>query len=355
MVTRYGTAAADNITGTNETDAIFTLAGNDTVHAGGGFDFMDGGLGDDWLYGGLDADQILGGAGNDRLFGEAGADVLRGDDGADKLYGGSGDDLAFGGAGNDQLQGGPGNDLLDGGLGNDILTGNAGVNRLFGGGGNDLMIVDQGSASIRTDEFGETLYDGGTGTDTLRIVQQTKPANPEVNIRFESEFGGHISYLSPQSTTEYSTGVFRDVEKFEMAAGSGPLYLDGHLAQSFEVTGSQFNDSFVLGQFRSVVRGGAGDDRFSDEGGNDTLISDPNDNDRFVYGGDSKTAGFDTITGFNGAGQAGGDVIELNGPTVGLLEVFEVKGQTWFYHDDSDQSIIVDAVGLKEDVDYFFI
>ena len=47
-------------------------------------------------------------------------------------------------------------------------------------------------------------------------------------------------------------------------------------------------------------------------------------------------------------------MIELTEPVVGLLEVFEVKGQTWFYHDNSDQSIIVDAVGLKQDLDYFF-
>ena len=88
-----------------------------------------------------------GGAGNDVLRGTGGADWMSGGAGDDTLNGLGGNDLLFGGAGRDTLDGGSGSDVVDGGLGDDLLIYKFGENK--------------GAYDV---------YNGGVGTDTLRLV-----------------------------------------------------------------------------------------------------------------------------------------------------------------------------------------
>jgi Ca2+-binding RTX toxin-like protein len=87
--------------------------------------------------------------------------------------------------------------------------------------------------------------------------------------------------------------------------------------------------------------GGAGDDDLTGGPGADTY------NVTFSNLGE----GDDTITGFSGAGHAGGDVLNIG---VDVDTVTHSGGQTVFTYEDGG-SITVDAVGLVENQDYFFV
>ncbi len=90
-----GTAGADTLTGTPETDVICGKGGNDRIRGGAGDDIVNGGPGNDRLEGAAGDDTLTGGAGSDLMFGANGNDALRSRDGI------SGNDLVHGGAGAD--------------------------------------------------------------------------------------------------------------------------------------------------------------------------------------------------------------------------------------------------------------
>ncbi len=87
-------------------------------------------------------------------------DILIGSSGADTLRGSAGNDQVSGGDGNDTLDGGLGNDNLDGGGGNDSIAAGGGQDQLLGGPGNDKF-------TFLTTQAQPTMFDGGTGTDTV--------------------------------------------------------------------------------------------------------------------------------------------------------------------------------------------
>jgi Ca2+-binding RTX toxin-like protein len=132
-----GTAAGEQLLGTNGRDLIHGLGGNDTIFGFGGDDKFVGGDGDDYLSGGNGS---FSGSGNDILIGGAGVDTLVGEDG---------NDLLLGGAGNDKYvwQAGSGSDVIDNtGGGTDWLFFN-GVNRTrlsFHRSGDDLIVLVDG-------------------------------------------------------------------------------------------------------------------------------------------------------------------------------------------------------------------
>jgi len=129
-----GTAAGEQLLGTNGRDLIHGLGGDDTIFGFAGDDKFDGGDGDDYLSGGNGS---FSGSGNDILIGGAGADTLVGEDGDDLLLGGAGDDSYVWQAGSDS-------DVIDNtGGGMDWLFFN-GVDRTrlsFHQSGNDLIIL----------------------------------------------------------------------------------------------------------------------------------------------------------------------------------------------------------------------
>ena len=95
-----GTAAGEQLLGTNDRDLVRGLGGNDTVFGFNGDDKLDGGDGDDYLSGGNGSHN---GSGNDILVGGAGADQLVGEDGNDQMFGGAGNDKYIYGGGADTI------------------------------------------------------------------------------------------------------------------------------------------------------------------------------------------------------------------------------------------------------------
>ena len=99
-----GTRKADDITGSNRSDVIFTFGGNDRVSGGRGNDC------------------IVGGRGADRLAGAQGRDTIVGGRGGDNLNGGSQTDRLIGGAGKDSINAAYGRDRVNGGSGSDAIN-----------------------------------------------------------------------------------------------------------------------------------------------------------------------------------------------------------------------------------------
>ena len=121
------------------------------------------------LIGTSNSDRFYAGNGNDVLYGHSGDDILLGQKGNDELYGGSGDDL---------IEGNGGYDILYGGEGSDILIGGGRKDSVYGEKGSDIVELNWGSFNHRNYDQGYGYdngtivigtYDGGEGSDTLRI------------------------------------------------------------------------------------------------------------------------------------------------------------------------------------------
>lgn len=226
----FPTEDDDTLIGTNRSEIIDGLGGNDWIRGRMGNDELHGGAGDDFLFGNGGADILYGGIGNDRLDGGPGLDILYGGPGNDvysvydpatlvienagegsydevrtnvpgyvlpdnvermfvengarahgnaldnyivgsavddSLYGSDGDDRLFGLRGNDYLFGGSGNDRIDGGPGDDFLDAGTGDDTVQGGGGNNVIFGDSGDDRILCAYGGNDRLYGGAGSDLL--------------------------------------------------------------------------------------------------------------------------------------------------------------------------------------------
>ena len=201
MGINIGTRKSDQISGTEGVDLIVSLGGDDEIDAGGGNDIVLAGSGDDTVFGGDGSDLIVGGSGDDNLDGG---------NGNDRILGGRGNDTVVGGGGNDALSGGNGDDTLDGGLGNDIVS---------GGRGNDVAIYD---ATVGTSDC--DVYDGGSGTDTLRLRLTTAQLT-----LFAAELTAYETHIAttPNVTFQFTFGLSaRSFERLEIEVVDSPAELD---------------------------------------------------------------------------------------------------------------------------------
>ena len=138
------------------------------------------------------------------------------------IEGTSGDDVLVGTDDGDCIFGYEGNDSLSGGGGNDMLIGGAGTDELYGGADDDRLIYDPD----------DTVGDGGTGIDTLRI-----------------ENGDDIDFdtLAPNPID--------NIEIFDLAADtSGNSLANLDAADVLDMTDSN-NELFILGDDADSVSG----------------------------------------------------------------------------------------------------
>lgn len=332
-----GEAGADTISGGGGHDTLGGGDGNDMVFGDGGDDALFGGLGDDDLSGGNDRDLVEGNAGDDMLSGDGGDDILRGGAGDDALLGGFGADVLYGGEGADDLQGDDGNDRLGGGAGKDKLDGGRGDDLLMGGAGDDMLLGSGGDDTLRGEDGNDTI-DGGNGADFLfGGAGNDVLTDGDVNLSgVDNLHGGNGNDTLRGSTDDFlfgGAGNDQLTSRFNGAVtggafgGAGDDYLSGGMgANLFGGDGNDFisvSDGKGFGgagddEFRlrdSTVFGGGGDDLFV-SGGSSVMYGGPGE-DTFVFDrihnvvSSSISGDPDIIMDFDGAGIAGGDVIEL--------------------------------------------
>jgi Ca2+-binding RTX toxin-like protein len=351
------------IKGTNKADTKYGTSGADTIYGYGG---------NDNLYGRAGNDTLWGGTGNDKLYGEAGNDVLRGESGRDTLYGSTGNDILYGGADDDSLFGDAGTDTIKGDAGNDIIKGGTGLAYLYGGDGNDSLYYDPTTENISKlkDYFANSVLDGDAGSDTLNIFNNAtytsgkseKASLTQINMSGRTSGDAYFYNPTPDKYESIDVGHFQEVEKLTVT-GAGKLDFNGAYSsgKGIDITGTAKNDVFRSYSSNDTMRGAAGNDDFYVTGGRDTVVSGAGDSDRIYF---DATAPVDAvITGFNGVGAYGGDRIYFDDSWGGPIKstVTESDGKTEFeiestgYYNFGATTVTVDAVGLEEGVDYFFI
>lgn len=260
-----------------------------TIYGGAGDDALTGGSADDVIYGGDGNDKITGGLGDDQLFGEEGADTF--DEGtlisgSDTIVGGNGTDTVtyaarVGTVGTDYpvtvtvgggaVSGAPGEqddiandvEIVTGSRGNDVLVCGANTCTLNGGPGNDALSPGSGSATLNGDEGDDTFdmgvsgtnptvtINGGKGTDLVDYSSRTNAIVIDMNTLAISGEGENSS-------------IGKDVENAKCGSGGCRVY------------GNDLDNTFW---------GGAGNDVMFGAGGSDTFIMAMADGNDSISGG----------------------------------------------------------------------
>jgi serralysin len=229
-------------------------------------------------------EMAIGGSGDDHIVGNAAANSLLGNAGDDVLSGVGGNDALYGGDGKDTLDGGANNDGLDGGAGDDVLVGGSEADTLNGGDG-----IDTASYTSSAEGVDARLIGGGYAGDAIG----------DVWIGIENLLG-----------STFSDVLFGDAGVNSLTGGAGDDYLNGQGGQD-ALLGDAGADRLEGSAGMDMLRGGAGADILV--GGLDKDVFDfdvvadsaPGARDLFQAG--------DGAMAFEGAGIAGGDLIDLTG------------------------------------------
>ncbi|WP_416896703.1 MAG: FecR domain-containing protein [Minwuia sp.] len=260
LLAQYGTAGADNLTGTAAEDVLAGAGGNDTLSGDAGGDVLVGGGGDDLIQGGAGTDEAayqgpssnfqatfaddgsnvvladtvgaegtdtiandveeisfgdetvavqFGTVGNETLNGGATADALGGADGDDTLFGNDGDDFLVGGNGNDLVVGGNNDDQMFGGDGFDTLTGGIGVDVMSGGAGADQFFMgnaNEGTAIAAN----QTVAAAGVGVDLVEDFQ----SGVDTFEFAEGDFGVEVGFATIGEAYDGTNSGVGDGETF---------------------------------------------------------------------------------------------------------------------------------------------
>ena len=330
-----GNSGNNVLNGGGGNDRIYGDLGNDFIDGGLGFDLIDGGDGTDTtsflFYSGAVKANLATGAvffvGNaslaDRLVSienintGAGNDTIKGTDVANVIKSGDGNDVVIGGDGNDRLEGRSGNDRLFGGNDNDSLYGGDGNDVLDGGLGFDLI---NGGAGTDTTSF--LFYNGAVkanlATGAVLFVGSASLADRLVSIENIYTGAGNDKIRGSNVANVIKSGDGNDViigddgnDRLEGRAGNDRLFGG---SDNDRLYGGDGNDILSAGDGNDALNGGEGNDRLLGGAGADRLIGGRgNDTFFFKLDDDSTSLAQDTIFGFEGAGQRGGDRIHLVG------------------------------------------
>ncbi|MEM6618200.1 MAG: calcium-binding protein, partial [Pseudomonadota bacterium] len=297
------------LTGTDDSDTLFSGNGDDVVRAKGGADQITVGAGTNTVWGGSGDDRV---SGSSTIFFSDGRVLL-----ADNSF--------YGGAGNDVLGGAR---YAEGGADNDTINGATDATELFGGAGND-------SITAISQRDGVVIY-GGSGDDRL----------------------------SAEGTIYGGTGVdsaFGGVTDDEIELGDGRAETDQSAAGGFgndTLTGGSFGDRLSGGFDNDTLFGGAGDDSLRGDDGNDTIFGgtgadsiDGGAGKDLIETGDQSDSGItavnggagdDTITGGKDADRiSGGDDNDRLSGDDGDDSIFGGSGDDTIFGGEGDDYLAV--------------
>ncbi len=329
---------------------ITTVGGNDTIRGRGGDDLIEGGqqgdrlLGEagadtikggdsepNWIDGGDDNDELVGGEAGDTIFGGAGNDAISGAGGADALFGDGGrGGLTAGSGGTGQPDG---DDLLSGGDGPDVLVGGGGTDKVFGDDGDDVLVVIDTAAggAYGADPSGtsEDLYDGGSGTDTILVVDDTDTTltdgfvrlagvvgdHPLVSIEVGLLTGGESANTIDAAGFSGTTAIRGKAAADLLIGGSGIDLIEGG-AGGDTIQGNDGADDLWGGVGNDTIDGGAGDDAIRG-GGDSNQLTGGADDDTFIYEPDASRPNDRILDG----AAAGNDTLDMTAVVDGLTMI----------------------------------
>ncbi|MBG6199749.1 Ca2+-binding RTX toxin-like protein [Labrenzia sp. EL_13] len=295
-----GSDGAQRLEGRDGDDDLFGLDGNDRLKGGFGTDLLNGGGDDDELTGGEGADTLIGGSGFDRLdynsdWEDGAFQGILVDFDASTVVDGFGftdsfseiegifatfyDDIINASNVSIDLE-------IDAAGGNDIIDTGSGNDRVYAGDGNDEGSLGAGDDELRI-SGGFDVFDGGAGTDRVRVDLRDLPNDFAVIYDFQTGVGGEIVL---GSVVDFDAPAIVDNRKeltnFERFEVQG--------TQDAYVRGSDLRDRIRLDSGNDFVTTLDGDDSVSTGAGDDTIESglgfdyiEPGSGVDFIDGGDA--------------------------------------------------------------------
>lgn len=294
-----------------------------------------------------------GGQGNDTLALAAGfTDWASGDDGNDVISTGDQADVLLGGGGNDTLTGGTGNDTVRGGAGIDTINytvDSDGVDAVDGGADTDVLVLTSGTGNqtltVVFDGVSLTGFEGGSVMNVESVTANLGAGAADV-LLYESTPGGVTVNLALGTASGFTS--IAGIENVRSNGGADVL-IGG--SNNNRLNGQGNNDTIDGGGGSDTLTGGLGVDLLTGGTGNDTFL--------YLSSADSGTtaATRDTITDFEGAGIAGGDLINVfdidantgmggnqNFTFIGNA-AFTAAGQLRFFQDGTNTIVEGNATG----------
>ncbi|GFE82768.1 hypothetical protein GCM10011487_47680 [Steroidobacter agaridevorans] len=262
-------------------------------------------------------DQVIEGtAAGEQLVGSQGKDLIKGLGGNDQMFGMTGDDTLQGGDGDDYLAGGDGGstgsgaDRLEGGAGNDTLAGQDGNDTLIGGIGNDSYVYGGGQDTI---DNGDGGYDGiffNDGIDASRLdfsregddLLITVDADANSTVRVVNHFlGGNaaIDFVQPDVGAMLDTAAINALAD-PGTGGPGGGTPGNDADYSNVVQGTAAGEQMLGSSARDLIRGLGGNDTMFAFGADDKLEGGDGNDDLYGGNGSFSNSGNDILIG--GAG-----------------------------------------------------
>ncbi|MDD4330542.1 MAG: hypothetical protein PHD79_11350, partial [Aliarcobacter sp.] len=304
---------ADIFSGSNLSETVEAMSGDDTIWANAGNDI---------IYGGDGRDTIFGVSGNNQLFGGNDNDLIFGGTGTDAIYGEAGDDTIYAKVGNNVIDAGANDDIIYAGKGADNINGNTGTDTLRFDGGTQRVVVNLGSTSLSYDSTsvaansfvnswlngasiqtgivtnienvdGTSFNDTVRGNDSKNIISGADGDDYVfASLGVDEIYGGNsvngdlvdFSLLTGliQGSGENFNGISVNLGGGDGAVGARfsqiVSTLETKTSQVFSsienIIGSTENDNIVGNSSKNTLRGGAGNDKIYGIAGANSLYGD---------------------------------------------------------------------------------
>lgn len=243
------------LVGTDESDIIRPLLGNDSIDGGDGFDFVDYSGNDPHMttYVNLDCGYASYQDSMEHSYQDTIANV-------EGVIGSQGDDDITGNAQDNWLQGNSGNDTLDGGDGADFLFGGIGQDTLKGGAGMDTFYYTD------TNDFGDVIYDFNA-QDDMFVFNGESFSDFQTGQLDSSRFADLTNGYGQENTNVQDSACFvkmQDGLYFDpdgLAGGQNMI-----LIANCDTYNLDYHDIYVVGDAPDLM-GGWGDSACLDQGG----------------------------------------------------------------------------------------
>ncbi|KAF0652375.1 calcium-binding protein, hemolysin-type [Cyanobium sp. Copco_Reservoir_LC18] len=294
------------------------------------------------------------GQGNDTLTLAAGfADWVSGDDGNDSISTGDLADVLLGGAGNDTLTGGTGNDTVRGGAGDDTINytvDSHGVDSVDGGSDTDTLVLTSGSGdqnlTVTFNGTSITAFEGGTLANVESVTANLGSGTGDVLV-YDSTSAAVTANLALGTASGFTS--IAGIENVRSDGGADVLT---GASNNNRLNGQGNNDTIDGAGGSDTLTGGLGADLLTGGSGDDTFL--------YATSAESGTtaATRDTITDFEGAGVAGGDLINVNAIDANTgaggnqnftfigNAAFTAAGQLRFFQDGTNTFVEANTTGV---------